>query len=236
MQSQGSIHVLSRWEIMPPEFRIAAQQQQPLRYNEPIIQPGLLCFSRGLLLADEDERTDRMMRTCIAFPCAETAHLKRAHIMSVAGLADDYTLDDAYAFAGISLFGESTGNPMMALTHVRFGHATFRNTGSRRIEAGDDVYFLWPGTEEGRYRTTSANVAAGLRIAMTVGTDDFRDALETQVHIWLAENFALLGRVPANPGEQVPLDRIVPGYVASHYVGRCMLGVESGGLGAIMIG
>jgi hypothetical protein len=176
MQEQ-SINLKALWERPPkPTFRDMGTEDLP-----PLIGKGYLALYRRFDLEDpEDYPRDRMQRICINFAGVSTAGFER--------------IEEKYTLAGVSLFGESTGNPLMPITYARYGVVNYRNTGNTRIEAGDDVYFMVPTPRMFDRHAFPLAELGNARVAITVpghtfdirnelgGLFDAGDYLQSSVH------------------------------------------------------
>ena len=118
-------------------------------------------------------------------------------------------LEKEYVFAGISLWGETMGRGAgMNAGYKRALMSNFVNTGASPIEAGDDVYYVLPSITVGKTIGRSGEVAEG--VARTTGLDGFEQHLKG-----VTEDKEL--------------------YRRRHFMGRCMLGAESGKMGALVL-
>lgn len=194
-----SINLKALWERPPkPQFRATDAEDLP-----PLIGKGYLAFYRRFdqTQASEDFPRDRMQRICINFAGVDDAKIN-------GDVADFYTL------AGVSLFGESTGNPLMPITYARYGVVNYRNTGCARIEAGDDVYFLFPtdANTQAYAASTTLTEWGDARVAITVPSDTFKTYAAA-----------------ATGG---PVDPLLAG---RYFVGRSLLAADPGMVGTLFM-
>ena len=158
-------NMASLWRPVDRCFMRKGEDGQHMQQDKrgPLILPGRLCFSRRKLRGEEyeeDELEDGMLRTNVYFDA--NCYFKRGYDED--GVEDMPYIEHYYSLAGVALTGESTGNPMMALTHAKSGFVNFVNTGTDPISAGEDVYFMWP---------------EGSGVALTVGKTKFETHLMT---------------------------------------------------------
>lgn len=199
MQEQ-SINLKAFWERpTKPVFRAETAVDAP-----PLIGPGFLAFHRKYIAdtAEDDYPRDRMQRVCCNFQ--DTIMVQRD---------TPYIIPNYYMLAGVALFGESTGNPLMPITYARYGMVNYRNTGNSRIEAGDDVYFLWPNERSDHLAARLSDIGDA-RPAITVSHKTFVDERTVQ------------GMYTKNDSEIT---------IRPFFVGRSLLAADAGAIGTLFM-
>ena len=107
-----------------------------------------VCVKRRRLRGDyeEDGQRGTDLETTNVFEAGiDVVHGLQVWPRTVDGTdADAPCLENYYSLAGISIFGESSGNARMKLTHAVWGRTNFQHTGGDTIFAGEDVFWMWP--------------------------------------------------------------------------------------------